>query len=84
MCSDSENTHWIWNGHKQRVRMVQPSWVTMRDFINAELGSIAFMSNLMREMFSFILIPFSPFTLIIILVLLLLERQVKILHCRLC
>lgn len=32
--------------------------VTISNLVNAELGSIAFMSNLMREMFSFILIPF--------------------------
>ena len=31
---------------------------TISSLVNAELGSIAFMSNLMREMFSFILIPF--------------------------
>ncbi len=32
--------------------------VTISNLVNAELGSIAFMSNLMREIFSFILIPF--------------------------
>lgn len=32
--------------------------VTISNMLNAELGSIAFMSNLMREMFSFIIIPF--------------------------
>ena len=32
--------------------------VTISSLANVELGSIAFMSNLMREMFSFILIPF--------------------------
>lgn len=32
--------------------------VTISNLVNAEFGSIAFMSNLMREMFSFILIPF--------------------------
>ncbi len=32
--------------------------VTISKLVNAELGSIAFMSNLMREMFSFVLIPF--------------------------
>lgn len=32
--------------------------VTISSLVSAELGSIAFMSNLMREMFSFILIPF--------------------------
>ena len=32
--------------------------VTISSLANAEVGSIAFMSNLMREMFSFIIIPF--------------------------
>lgn len=32
--------------------------VTISSLVSAELGSIAFMSNLMREMFSFIIIPF--------------------------
>ena len=32
--------------------------VTISSLVSAEFGSIAFMSNLMREMFSFILIPF--------------------------
>lgn len=32
--------------------------VTISGLANVEMGSIAFMSNLMREMFSFILIPF--------------------------
>lgn len=31
--------------------------VTISDMVDAELGSIAFMSNLMRELFSFMLIP---------------------------
>lgn len=31
--------------------------VTISAMVNAELGSIAFMSNLMRELFSFVLIP---------------------------
>ena len=31
--------------------------VTISSMVNAELGSIAFMSNLMRELFSFVLIP---------------------------
>lgn len=32
--------------------------VTISNMVDAELGSIAFMSNLMREMFSFLVIPF--------------------------
>ena len=32
--------------------------VTLSNLVTAEIGSIAFMSNLMREMFSFVLIPF--------------------------
>lgn len=34
------------------------SGVTISSLASAELGSIAFMSNLMREMFSFLIIPF--------------------------
>ncbi len=33
------------------------SSVTISSLVNAEMGSIAFMSNLMRELFSFMLIP---------------------------
>ena len=32
--------------------------VTIGNLVSAEMGSIAFMSNLMREMFSFLIIPF--------------------------
>lgn len=32
--------------------------VTISNLATAEAGSIAFMSNLMREMFSFVIIPF--------------------------
>lgn len=32
--------------------------VTLSNLVTAEIGSIAFMSNLMRELFSFVLIPF--------------------------
>ena len=32
--------------------------VTLSSLVNAQVGSIAFMSNIMREMFSFIIIPF--------------------------
>lgn len=38
--------------------MVQFCWCDNSKLAGAELGSIAFLSNLMRELFSFFIIPF--------------------------
>lgn len=54
------------------------SGATISKLVSAEAGSIAFLSNLMREIFSFFIIPFWRYILIIIRALHLRERQVKI------
>ena len=58
------------------------SGVTLENLGNATLGSIAFLSNLMRELFSFISIPFVARHFNFIPALLLPELQAKTQPCR--
>ena len=46
------------DGDRERIRLVQSSGATISKLVSAEAGSIAFLSNLMREIFSFFIIPF--------------------------